>query len=257
MKKDWTQYTNVAAQNPQKVQEMKDLMFGEFAMHQVLPLDGSAASRFITPRPSLAAGRTSFTFTGATVTDIPAGNMPSLLNSSYTITADVDMPSTGADGMIVNEGGRFWGYALYVLKGSPVFTYNMLGIKRTRWQGTPLSAGKHTIVFDFRYDGLGPGTLAYNSVSGIGRGGTGTLKVDGAVVATEKMALSLPSKKPLDTVFNIGAASGTSVDDADYQVPFSFGGAIKKINIELDRPKLSPADIEKLKQEEMEAFAAK
>jgi arylsulfatase A-like enzyme len=246
--KDWTQYSDVAAQYPKKVEEMKDLMFGEFAKYQVLPLDASAASRFVAPRPSLAAGRTVFNFTGTTVTDIPAGNMPNLLNSSYTITADIDVPQAGGEGMIINEGGRFWGYGLYLLKGSPVFTYNLLGLKRTKWQGPALSPGKHTIVFDFRYDGLGEGTLAFNNVSGIGRGGTGTLKVDGEVVSTEKMENSLPTTKPLDTVFNIGAASGTPVDDKDYQVPFTFTGKIYKITYTLDKPMLSPADIKKLEE---------
>ena len=249
--KDWTQYTDVSAQNPQKVQEMKDLMFGEFAKYQVLPLDGSAATRFVAPRPSMAAGRTVFNFSGATVTDIPAGNMPSLLNSSYTITADIDVPTAETEGMIVNEGGRFWGYGLYMVKGSPVFTYNLLGIKRTRWAGPALSPGKHTVVFDFKYAGLGAGTLAFNNLSGIGLGGTGTLKVDGKTVATEKIEHTLPLTKPLDTVYNIGAASGTPVDDNDYQIPFTFTGKINKITVALDRPKLSPADVEKLEEAEI------
>ena len=152
--------------------------------------------------------------------------------------------------MIVNEGGRFWGYALYVVKSQPVFTYNFLDVERTRWQGPALTPGKHTIVFDFRYDGLGAGTLAYNNVSGIGRGGTGTLTVDGKVVATKKIDHTLPLTKPLDTVFNIGDASGTPVDDKDYQIPFPFTGKINKITIALDRPTLSPQDIQTLKAAE-------
>ena len=135
LRKDWTQYTDVAAANPRRVQEMRDLMFGEFAKYQVLPLDASAATRFVTPRPSLAAGRKIFTYSGATVS-IPNGNQPSLLNTSYTITADIDVPQAGAEGVIVNEGGRFGGYALYLLKGKPVFTYNLLDLKRTRWAGS-------------------------------------------------------------------------------------------------------------------------
>ena len=246
--KDWTQFTDVAAQNPDKVKEMKDLMFGEFAKYQVLPLDGSAATRFVSPRPSMAAGRTVFNFSGATVTDIPAGNMPSLLNSSYTITADIDVPKAGAEGMIVNEGGRFWGYALYLVKGKPVFTYNLLGVQRTRWEGPELTPGKHTVEFDFKYDGLGAGTLAYNNISGIGLGGIGTLKVDGKTVTTQKLDRTLPLTKPLDTVYNIGAASGTPVDDKDYQIPFTFTGKINKITVVLDRPQLSPADIKKLEE---------
>ena len=250
LSKDWTQYTDVAAQNTQKVAEMRDLMFGEFATHQVLPLDASAATRFVTPRPSLAAGRTVFNYSGARITDIPAGNMPSLLNSSYTITTELEVPKAGAQGMIVNEGGRFWGYALYVVKSQPVFTYNFLDVERTRWQGPALTPGKHTVVFDFKYDGLGAGTLAYNDVSGIGRGGTGTLSVDGKVVATKKIDHTLPLTKPLDTVFNIADASGTPVDDKDYQIPFPFTGNIKKITIALDRPTLSPQDIQTLKAAE-------
>ncbi len=159
--------------------------------------------------------------------------------------------------MIVNEGGRFWGYGLYLLKGSPVFAYNLLGLKRTRSEGPALTPGKHTIVFDFKYDGLGAGTLAFNNLSGIGRGGTGTLKVDGKVVATEKTESSLPLTKPLDTVYNIGAASGTPVNDQDYQVPFKFTGKIIKITVALDRPQLSPEDIEKFKEAEMNANANK
>src|SRR5262249_32567963 len=125
--KDWTQFTDVAASNPKKVAEMRDLMFGEFAKYQVLPLDASASSRFIATRPSLAAGRTVFTYSGQTLLDIPAGNMPNVLNKSFTVMADIEVPE-GAEGMIHNEGGRFFGYGLYLLKGQPVFTYNFLGL---------------------------------------------------------------------------------------------------------------------------------
>ena len=248
-KTDWTQYSDLAAKYPEKVSEMKDLMFGEFAKYQVLPLDASAATRFVAPRPSMAAGRTVFNYSGLTVTNIPAGNMPSLMNTSYTITAEVDVPKAGADGMIVNEGGRFGGYGLYLVKGKPTFTYNFFGLKRTKWQDpqepTP---GKHTIEFDFRYDGLGAGTLAYNNVSGVGRGGTGTLKVDGKVVSTEKLEFTVSLALSLDTVFNIGAADGTPVDDKDYQIPFKFEGTIRKLRYALDRPKLTPEDVKRLEQ---------
>jgi hypothetical protein len=176
--KDWTQYTDVAAANPLRVQEMRDLMFGEFAKYQVLPLDASASTRFVAPRPSQAAGRTIFNYSGSAVS-IPDGNQPSILNTSYTITADIDVPQGGAEGVIVDEGGRFYGYALYLVKGKPVFTYNLLDLKRTRFEGTEsLAPGKHTIEYNFKYDGLGEATLAYNNLSGVGRGGTGTLKVD-------------------------------------------------------------------------------
>ena len=257
LKNDWTQFTDVAAKNPKKVQEMRDLMFGEFARYQVLPLDASAATRFVAPRPSLAAGRTVFDYSGLAVTNIPEGNMPSLLNTSYTMTAEIEVPQSGADGMIYNEGGRFFGYGLYLLRGKPVFTYNFQGLKRTRWEGPALAPGKHTIEFDFKYDGLGAATLAYNDVSGIGRGGTGALKVDGKVVSTQKIEHTIPLTKPLDTVVNIGAAAGTPVDDADYKIPFRFTGKINKLTVALDRPKLTPEDVKKLKEAELQKQQAK
>jgi len=238
---DWTQFTDVAAANPLKMQQMSDLMFGEFAKYQVLPLDASAATRFATPRPSLAAGRKVFTYSGSPVS-IPNGNQPSLLNTSYTITADIDVPQAGAEGVIVGEGDRFVGYALYLLKGKPVFTYNFFDLQRTRWEGgDELAPGKHAIVYDFKYDGLGGQTLAYNDLGGVGRGGTGTLQVDGKVVSTQKLEHTVPLALPLDQTFNIGNSGSTPVDDNDYKVPFPFSGKINKVTITLEPPVLTPA----------------
>jgi hypothetical protein len=245
---DWTQYTDVAEKYPTKVQEMKDLMFGEFAKYQVLPLDGSASTRFVVERPSMAAGRNVFTYSGIPFS-MPNGNQPSLLNTSYTITADIDVPQGGAEGVIIGEGGRFAGYGLYLVKSKPVFTYNALDVKRTRWEGQEaLAPGKHTIVYDFKYDGLGAGTLAYNNVSGVGSGGTGTLKVDGTVVSTEKMEHTIPLALPLDQTFNIGTSGATPVDDRDYKTPFPFTGKINKVTLAVDRPKLTPEDVKRLEE---------
>ncbi len=244
---DWTQYTDVAAANPAKMREMTDLMFAEFARYQVLPLDASAATRLVTPRPSLTGGRRVFTYSGDSVTGIPFGAAPSLLNTSYTITADIDVPQGGADGMIVTGGGRFGGYGLYLLKGKPIFLWNLLDLKRVRWEGTEaLAPGKHTIEYDFKYDGLGFATLAFNDMSGIGRPGTGTLKVDGKVVSTQTMERTIPLTLPWDETFDVGADTGTPVDDQDYQVPFKFTGKLDKLTIAVDPPKLTPEDEKKL-----------
>ena len=244
---DWTQYSDVATANQKKMQEMKDLMFGEFAKYQVLPLDASAATRLVSPRPNLAAGRRVFTYSGETVTGIPHGDAPNLLNTSYTITADIDVPQGGAEGMIQTNGGRFGGYGMYLLKGKPVFVWNLLDLKRVRWEGPDvLSPGKHSIVFDFKYDGLGYATLAFNNLTGIGRTGTGTLKVDGKVIATQTMDRTVPLVLQWDETFDIGADTGTPVDDHDYQVPFGFTGKIDKLTIAVDEPKLTPNDVQKL-----------
>ena len=128
-----------------------------------------------------------------------------------------------------------------------MFTYNLLDLKRTRWEGTEaLAPGKHTIEYDFKYDGLGEATLAYNNLSGVGRGGTGSLKVDGRLVSTQKLERTLPLVLPLDQTFDIGIGGPTPVDDNDYKVPFKFTGKIDKLTIALDPPKLTPDDVKKL-----------
>jgi arylsulfatase len=91
------------------------------------------------------------------------------------------------------------------------------------------------------------GTLAFNNVSGIGRGGIGVLKVDGNEVARQSMEHTIPLVMQWDENFDIGADTGTPVSD-DYQVPFSFTGSLEKLTLKIDRPQLSPADIEKLKE---------
>jgi hypothetical protein len=120
-----------------------------------------------------------FTYTGE-LSGVPAGSAPSILERSYKITADVDIPDGGAEGMIVTEGGRFGGYGFFLSKGvagvrrgRPVFLYNLLDLKRFVWSGDELKPGKHTLVFDFKFDG-----------GGFGKGGTGTLIVDGKPVDT-------------------------------------------------------------------------
>jgi arylsulfatase A-like enzyme len=258
LRHDWTQYSDVAAQHPQRVREMRDLMFGEFAKYQVLPLDASVATRLIAPRPSLAAGRDVFTYSGQTITGIPFGDSPNLLNTSFAVTAEIEVPQSGVEGMIVTAGGRFGGYGFYVVNGKPTFTWNLLDAKRVKWQAADaLTPGKHTLEFDFKYDGLGFSTLAFNSVSGLGRGGSGTLKVDGKVVATETMDHTIPIIFTVEETFDIGADTGSPVDDQDYQVPFNFTGKIEKLTIALDRPVLSQADIQKLKNSAARAADAK
>ncbi len=246
---DWTQDTDVATQYPEKLREMTDLMFAEFAKYQVLPLDASVATRMITPRPDMSGGRRVFTYKGTPVTGIPRGTAPDVLNTSYTITAEVEVPDGGAEGMIVTDGGRFGGYGMYLLKGKPVFLWNLLDLKRVRWEGSEtLTPGKHTLEYDFKYDGLGSGTLTFNNISGIGRTGTGTFRIDGKVVETKKLDHTVPLTLPWDETFDIGSDTGTPVDDRDYQVPFAFTGKIDKLTISLEPPVLTPEDKKKLEE---------
>jgi len=246
LSKDWTQCDNVADKYPVKLKEMEKIFWMEAKKYQVLPLDASVATRLVQPRPNLTAGRTTFTWSGE-MTGTPNGDAPFILNSSYNFKAEVEIPDGGAEGMIVTQGGRFGGYGFYLLKGKPVFLWNLVDLKRVRWEGPEaLSPGKHTLEFDFKYDGLGIATLAFNNVSGIGRGGTGVLKVDGKEVASQNMERTLPLILQWDENFDVGADTGTPVDDQDYQVPFRFTGKLNKLTLTIDRPKLTPADEKRL-----------
>mgnify|MGYP003375007714 CR=1 FL=1 len=246
LNKDFSQSQDIAAQHPEKVKQMRAAFIAEAKKHQVFPLDASVAARVIAPRPNITAGRSEFVYTRPMV-GLPQGDSPLLLNTSYTITADIDVPQGGAEGMLLTSGGRFAGYGFYLLKGKPVFLWNLLDLERIKWEGADaLTPGKHMVEFDFKYDGLGVGTLIFNSFSGLGRPGVGTLKVDGKAVDTKKMEKTLPIILQWDESFDIGSDTLTGVNDADYKPPFAFTGNLNKLTIKVDRPQLSPADIKTL-----------
>ena len=127
--KDWTQDEDVAAKYPDKLTELKQLFLAEAKKFQVLPLDASVATRIVAPRPNLTAGRSEFIYTRP-MTGLPQGDSPLLLNCSYNIAAEIDVPEGGAEGMILTSGGRFGGYGFYLLKGKPVFVWNLVDVKR-------------------------------------------------------------------------------------------------------------------------------
>nr|MCU0898274.1 sulfatase-like hydrolase/transferase [Burkholderiales bacterium] len=246
LKQDFSQTQDLAAKYPEKVKAMKAKFVAEAKKHQVFPLDASVAARIVAPRPNITAGRTEFVYTRPMV-GLPQGDSPVLLNTSYTVTADIEVPAGGAEGMILTSGGRFGGYGFYLLKGKPVWLWNLVDLERLKWEGPDaLTPGKHTVEFDFKYDGLGAGTLVFNNFSGVGRPGVGTLKVDGKVVATKTMERTLPMILQWDESFDIGSDTLTGVNDADYKPPFAFTGKLNKLTVKLDRPQLSPADIKKL-----------
>jgi arylsulfatase A-like enzyme len=228
---DYSENNDLAAKFPDKLRELRELFIVEATKYNVFPLDNSVLTRLITPKPSATAGKSLFTYSGE-MSGLPVGNAPSILNKSYTITAEVEFPQGGGEGMLVTMGGRFGGYGLYLLKGVPVFTYNLVDITRFRWAGTaPLSPGKHTIVFDFKYDGPGPG-----------KGGTGVLSVDGKEVATQTIPHTIPFLMSIDETFDVGVDTRTSVDDNDYQIPFRFTGKLSKLTFKLGPEELMPED---------------
>jgi arylsulfatase A-like enzyme len=228
---DSTQFNDLATKMPEKLKELQDLFYAEAKKYNVLPLDNSTLARWNTPRPSLTAGRTVFTYSGE-LSGVPASAAPSILGKSYTITAELTIPEGGAEGMIVTEGGRFGGYGLFLSKGDfgvgrgkVVFLYNLLDLKRTTWEGPELSAGKHTIVFDFKSDG-----------PGLGKGGTGVLSVDGKEVARNSLEHTTPITFPEDETFDVGQDTRTGVALVEYRYdpPFKFTGKIDKLTFKLE-----------------------
>ena len=244
---DFNQTVNIAEKYPQKVKAMKAKFIAQAEKHQVFPMDASVGARIVAPRPNITAGRSEFVYTRPMV-GLPQGDSPMLLNASYTITAEIEVPPGGAEGMILTSGGRFGGYGFYLLQGKPVFLWNLADLKRVKWESADaLTPGKHVVTFDFKYDGLGVGTLAFNDMSGLGRPGTGTLIVDGKVAQTQTMPHTMPMILQWDESFDIGSDTLTGVNDADYKPPFPLTAKLNKLTIKVDRPQLSEQDQAKLR----------
>jgi len=228
---DFSENNDLAARMPDKLRQMQETFLMEATKYNVFPLDNDLLKRAVSPKPSATAGRNIFTYSGE-MSGFADSDAPSLLNRSYTITAEVEVPQGGGDGMLATLGGRFGGYGFYILKGKPVFLYNFLDRVRFRWEGPQaLAPGKHTIVFDFTYDG-----------PGFGKSGTGVLKVDDKELANKKIPFTIPFLMTLDETFDVGTDTRTPVDDADYQVPFRFTGKLNELTFKLGPTQLTSDD---------------
>jgi arylsulfatase A-like enzyme len=229
---DPTQFDDLAAKNPDKLAEMKAIFLEEAKKYNVLPLDNRSLPRFLQPRPSASEGRSVFTYTGE-LSNTPKSGAPNVLDRSFKITAEIEVPQGGAEGMLVTDGGRFGGYGFYLLKGRPVFVYNFVNVQRYRWEAKDaLLPGKHTLVFNFAYDGVG-----------FGHGAAGTLSIDGKEIVKNKIPRTMPFVFPEDETFDVGVDTRTSIDDNDYQVPFRFTGKLNKLTVQLEPIKATLEEI--------------
>jgi arylsulfatase A-like enzyme len=238
---DFSQSNNLAAKNPAKLKELQALFEVEAKKYNVYPLDASFAERAdIRLRPSLTRGRSTFTYYPGTIR-VPEGAAPDLKNKDYTITAEVEIPEGGAEGVLATQGGRFGGWSLLLNGGKPEFAYAFSNQKQHKYRVASkdkLAADKHTIKFDFKYDG-----------PGMGKSGTGTLSVDGKQVAQGKIERTIPIRISGDETFDVGEDTGTPVvEDYVDKMPFKFTGVLKKVVIELGKSGLGAADEKKLKE---------
>ncbi|MDX1901614.1 MAG: arylsulfatase [Gammaproteobacteria bacterium] len=220
---DFSEAKDLATQYPDKLKALQLLFYAQAAKYNVLPIDNSKVARLDpASRPSLTRGINSFTYYDGMIR-IPEGAAPDIKNKSFSITADVEIPDKGAQGIIITQGGLFAGWALYLQNDKPVFYYNLADVKHFEIASKEnMTAGKHTIVFNFKYDG-----------GGIGKGGTGTLLVDGKQVAQGRIEQTLPIRMSLDEGLDVGLDTGTPVN-LSYDVPFKFTGKIDKVVVKIE-----------------------
>jgi arylsulfatase A-like enzyme len=227
---DWTEFADVQAQYPDKLKELQALFVSEGEKNNVFPIDN--APGFFDPRPSLIGDRTSVTYHPGIIA-LNQSDTPNILNRDYTIAGDVVVPRGGANGAIVADGGRFGGYALFILDGKPSFSYNLLGIDTYRWAGTQtITPGHHLISFRFVYAG-----------GGLAKGGSGTLLVDGKAVASHTIPHTVPATMPWFEGLDVGGDYSTPVDNR-YKVPFNFTGTINSVTFTTGPMKLTHAQHE-------------
>jgi arylsulfatase A-like enzyme len=224
---DFSQANDLATSNPQKLRELQDLWWAEAAKYHVLPMDWRVSERFnseLAGRPTLAGkDRKVFTYFPGQV-GLPKDAAPRLLNRSWSVTADLEIPDTGAEGMITTNGGIVGGYGLYVRNGKPIFVYNYLSLERpTIVASDSLPTGKVKLVVDFRYQGR-PGEF--------GKGATVTMSVNDKKVGEEQLTRTIPAQISLNEGMDIGEDVGSPVDFT-YNPPFKFTGKIEKVTYEL------------------------
>ncbi|RIA01028.1 arylsulfatase [Rhodopseudomonas palustris] len=230
---DFSLSNDLAAKNPEKLKQLQELFLSEAVKYSVLPLDDRTLERLnpaMVGRPDLMAGRTSLTVHEG-MTGMSENVFINTKNRSHTITADVDIPKGGASGVILAQAGRFGGWSLYLKDGKPTYTYNFLGLQRfTIAAKQSLPVGKSKISYEFAYDG-----------DGVGKGGVGTLFVNGKSVATGRIDRTQCCGYSADEGADVGADEGTPVTEA-YKVPFKFTGKIGAVTIELKDLKKADAE---------------
>ena len=234
---------DLAAKNPKKLKEMQALFMKEGEKHHVLPIDDRVFERLngqAVGRPDMMGGRTSITLAEG-MTGMMESVFLNVKNKSNTITAEVEVPASGANGTIFAQGGRFGGWSLYVKNGVPAYDYNFLGLQRFSIASTkPLAPGKATIKFDFAYDGGGPG-----------KGGTGTLFVNNEKVAEGRIEHTQAGMFSADETADVGIDLGTPVVEAiGSEAKSKFTGKIPKVTIEVKEMKAAEkAEAEKGQKE--------
>jgi arylsulfatase A-like enzyme len=243
VRSDFSLTNDLAAKNPDKLAEMQSIFMKEAETHHVLPVDDRVLERMnaqAVGRPDIMGGRTSITLAEG-MTGMMESVFLNVKNKSNTITAEIEVPASGANGTIFAQGGRFGGWSLYVKNGIPAYDYNFLGLQRFSIASSkPLAPGKATVKFDFAYDGGGPG-----------KGGMGTLFVNNEKVAEGRIEHTEAGMFSADETADVGIDLGTPVVEAiGSEAKSKFTGKIEKVTVEV-KPMEAPdkAEAEKSQKE--------
>jgi arylsulfatase len=223
VEEDFSQANDLAAQNPQKLKELQDLFAREAIRNRVFPLDDRRTERFIPElagRPDLMGSRTSLTLYEG-MTGIAENAFINLKGKSYAVTAEVEVPRAGASGVIIAQAGRFGGWSLYMKGGRPAHVYNFGGLERfTVSSPQPLAPGRHTILYEFEYDGGKPGS-----------GGAGRLSIDGKRVGEVRVARTMPFIYSGDEGADVGMDNETAVTGDYKEGANRFTGRIHRVTV--------------------------
>jgi arylsulfatase len=228
---DFSQTNDLAAKHPEKVRALEQLWWAEAARNRVLPVDGRGPERMsdqLMGRPNVASGRKKFAYP-TPVASIPEGSSPDLKNKSFTVTAEVEIPTGGAEGMIFTQGGFTAGWGLYVQKGKLVAVHSFLARDRYRVESSePVPIGKVTLAMDFTYDG-----------GGMGKGGTLSLSMNGKKVGETRVEKTTPFKYALAEGQSIGEDAGSPIDFT-YTPPYKFTGTEGVAKVLIQSHKVRP-----------------
>jgi arylsulfatase len=224
VRNDFSLTTDLAGKHPEKLEALQAQFLVEAQKYNVLPLDDRVFERALAEavgRPDLMAGRTSLTL-GEGMTGMMENVFINVKNKSKTLSAELDIPEGGANGTVIAQGGRFGGWSLYVKDSVPGYSYNFLGMQQFTVQASqPLPAGKATLKFDFAYDG------------GMGKGGQGTLYVNGEKVAEGRIERTQPMIFSADETADVGIDLGTPVVEAiGSEHRSAFTGSISQVTVE-------------------------
>jgi len=237
---DFSSANDLAAKNPQKLKELQALFLTEAVKYEVLPLDDRLFERFnaaLVGRPDLMEGRTSLTVYEGMV-GMTENVFINTKNRSHSITAEVQIPEGGANGVLIAQAGRFGGWSLYLKDGKPMYAYNFLGLQTFKVAATEaLTAGKATIRFEFTYDG-----------GGLGKGGMGAILVNGKKVAEGRIEHMQAMVFSADEGADVGLDGETPVSNDYKEGDNAFTGKIQKVTIEVGPVKLTAADTEEIQK---------